>query len=493
HIVDKKCRAGVCKELVYARCSNACPAGQDVPKYVGLIAEGKIEEAYQVITETNPFPSICGRVCEHPCEEKCRRGQLDDALSIRALKRFVADEMRGRRPRPPEVRLDRKVAVVGGGPAGLAAANSLARMGYQVTVFEALPMLGGMLAVGIPEYRLPRAVLNDEIENVLALGVQAKTGMALGKDFSLEELTARGYDAIFLAMGAHSSAKLGIAGEDTPGVIHGVQFLREVNLGRPAALQGKKVAVVGGGNVAMDAARVALRLGAQAVHVVYRRTRDEMPAQDEEIEDALKEGVRLHFLVAPKEVVNGTGRVTGLRCARMVLSDFDRSGRRRPVELKDSDFVLDVDVVIPAIGQATDATCIDGDCIRWTRRGTIEVEPHTMATTVPGVFAGGDAVAGPATVVEAIAEGNRAARAIDRYLKGEPVLWEPPAGPTWGKPATTVRPEYGIVEEEARRPVTAKAAPEERRRSFVEVAIGYTREMAMAEARRCLRCDLEAR
>ncbi|MCL4533748.1 MAG: FAD-dependent oxidoreductase [Bacteroidetes bacterium] len=419
HIVDKRCPAGVCKELVYARCSNACPAGQDVPKYVGLIAEGRFEEAYQVITETNPFPSICGRVCEHPCEEKCRRGQLDDAVSIRALKRFVADQMHGQRPQPVQLKLDKRVAVVGGGPAGLAVANSLARMGYQVTIFEALPVLGGMLAVGIPEYRLPKKILRDEMENILALGVEVRTGMALGKDFNLADLKAQGFGAIFLAIGAHKSSKLGVAGEDTQNVLHGVQFLRDVNMGRAADLAGRRVAVVGGGNVAMDAARVALRLGASEVHVVYRRTREEMPAQDEEIQDALAEGIQFHFLVAPTEVLNGTGRVQGLRCSRMVLSDFDRSGRRRPVELKDSDFLLDVDVVIPAVGQATDATCVDGDCLQWTGRGTIQADPRTMATNLPGIFAGGDAVSGPATVVEAIAAGNRAAKAIDRSPRSQ--------------------------------------------------------------------------
>lgn len=395
HIVDKRCPAGVCKELVYARCSNACPAGQDVPKYVGLIAEGRFEEAYQVITETNPFPSICGRVCEHPCEEKCRRGQLDDAVSIRALKRFVADQMHGQRPQPVQLKLDKRVAVVGGGPAGLAVANSLARMGYQVTIFEALPVLGGMLAVGIPEYRLPKKILRDEMENILALGVEVRTGMALGKDFNLADLKAQGFGAIFLAIGAHKSSKLGVAGEDTQNVLHGVQFLRDVNMGRAADLAGRRVAVVGGGNVAMDAARVALRLGASEVHVVYRRTREEMPAQDEEIQDALAEGIQFHFLVAPTEVLNGTGRVQGLRCSRMVLSDFDRSGRRRPVELKDSDF------------------------LQWTGRGTIQADPRTMATNLPGIFAGGDAVSGPATVVEAIAAGNRAAKAIDRSPRSQ--------------------------------------------------------------------------
>jgi len=493
HIVDKRCPAGVCKELVHSRCSNQCPAGQDVPGYIGLIAQGKLEEAYQLITETNPFPSICGRVCDHLCERKCRRGQIDDPIAIRSLKRFVADEMRWRRPVPPAVEMDKKVAVVGGGPAGLAVANSLARKGYKVTIFESLPVLGGMLAVGIPEYRLPKAILTNEIENVLALGVEVKTGKALGKDFTLGDLKAWGYDAIFLGIGAHGSMKLDIPGETASGVLHGVQFLRDVNLGKPADVAGKRVGIIGGGNVAMDAARVAVRLGASEVHVIYRRTRDSMPAEDEEIRDAEAEGVNFHLLTAPKEVLHTDGRVWGIRCSRMVLSEFDSSGRRRPVEIQGSDYVIDVDVVIPAVGQTILGSCLGSDCVEFTRRGTIKVDPHTMQTSLPGVFAGGDAVSGPATVVEAIAAGNRAAAAMDRYLRGEKVLWEPPAGPRWVRPVEPVKPPYDIIEGEAHRPAMPELPVDQRRTNFKEVALGFTREMAMAEARRCLRCDLEAR
>jgi NADH-quinone oxidoreductase subunit F len=362
-----------------------------------------------------------------------------------------------------------------------------------VTIFEALTVLGGMMAVGIPEYRLPKAILNDEIENVKALGVKVRTGMRLGKHITLQGLKDLGYDAIFLAIGAHGNMKLGVAGEDAQGVLPGVQFLRDVNLGKADDVAGKRVAVVGGGNVAMDAARVALRLGASEVNVVYRRTRDEMPAQAEEIEDAMEEGIKFHFLVAPKEVVNGSGFVTGLKCTRMVLSDFDRSGRRRPVELPGGDFVVSADVIIPAIGQTIESTCIEGDFITFTRRGTIEVDAHTMATKVPGVFAGGDAVSGPATVIEAIAAGNRAATAIERYLSGDKQLWEPPKGPRWTKPTSTVKPDYGINEDEAYRPAMPKVPVEQRVGAFVEVERGYTRLMALEEARRCLRCDLEDR
>ncbi|HEX9015548.1 MAG TPA: FAD-dependent oxidoreductase, partial [Chloroflexota bacterium] len=415
HIVDKKCTAGVCKELVHSRCSNACPAGQDVPRYVGLIAEGKFDEAYATITEVNPFPSVCGRVCDHLCERKCRRGQLDDPVSVRHLKRFVGDQMRGEKPAPPSIKLDKKVAIVGGGPAGLTAARALATRGYQVTVFEALHVLGGMLAVGIPQYRLPKSVLKDEIESVLALGIEVKTGMALGKDFTLDSLKSKGFAAIFVAIGAHQTMKLGIPGEHAEGLIEGVRFLRESNLGRPPKLAGKRIGVIGGGNVAMDAARVATRLGAAEVHVIYRRTRDEMPADEEEIRDAGEEGVQFHFLTAPREILHSDGRVWGVRCTRMVLSEFDTTGRRRPVELRDSDFVIDVDVVIPAIGQAMDSAVLGSNGLDLTSRGTVVVDPHTGETNLDGVFAGGDAVTGPWTVIGAIAAGNRTAAAIDRY------------------------------------------------------------------------------
>jgi NADH-quinone oxidoreductase subunit F len=492
HIVDKKCAAGACKELVHSRCSNACPAGQDVPRYIGLIAEGKLEEAYQVITEVNPFPSICGRVCDHLCERACRRGQLDDALAVRSLKRFVADEMSFRRPTKPAMQINKRVAVVGGGPAGLAAANSLARKGYQVTVFEALSVLGGMLAVGIPEYRLPKAVMNNEIDNVISLGVEVKTGVALGKDFSLTDLKAWGYDAIFLAIGAHRGMNLNIPGENTGGVIQGVRFLRDANQGKPADVAGKRVGIIGGGNVAMDAARVAMRMGASEVHIVYRRTREDMPAEDEEIRDAHEEGVNFHLLTMPKEVLHTDGHVWGIRCSRMVLSEFDHSGRRRPVEIKDSDFVIDVDVVIPAVGQSVNTMCLDGDCVEITKQGTITTDPRTMETSVPGVFAAGDAVTGPTTVIEAIAGGNRAAKAIDRHLQGQTPLWEQPAGPVWSRPEVTMKPSYDIIEGEARRPAMPELSVEQRVTNFKEVALGFTREMAMMEARRCLRCDLEA-
>jgi len=494
HIVDKKCPAGSCRELVHSRCSNACPAGQDVPRYVGLIAEGKFEDAYRVITEVNPLPAVCGRVCDHPCERKCRRGQIDDPVSIRALKRFAADQMRGLKPEPPARRMDKKVAVIGSGPAGLAAARSLAQEGYQVTIFEALPVLGGMLAVGIPEYRLPKSILHEEIENnILSLGVEVRTGMALGRDFELADLKAEGFEAVFVAVGAHDTAKLGVPGESASGVLPGVQFLRDVNLGRAPDIAGKRVGIIGGGNVAMDAARVSMRLGASEVHVIYRRTREDMPAEDEEIHDAQEEGVQFHLLQAPKEILVSDGRVWGIRCIRMVLSEFDHTGRRRPVEIKDSDFVVDVDVVIPAVGQASDVKALRLDGLAVSRRGTIEVDPRSMATSIPGVFAGGDAVSGPATVIEAIAAGNRAAKAIDRYLQGLQPLWVPPAGPTWTRPDAPIKPPYEIVEGEMRRPVMPELALEERMNGFPEVVLGYTPEMAMAEARRCLRCDLEAK
>ena len=395
---------------------------------------------------------------------------------------------------PPKVRLEQKVAVVGGGPAGLTAARDLARLGYRVTVFEALHVLGGMLAVGIPQYRLPKSVLKDEIENILSLGVDVKTGMALGRDFTIADLRAQGFDAVFLRGWALTiPRRWAYPARMLAALSKELGFFEKQTWESQRKSPTNGVGIIGGGNVAMDAARVATRLGASEVHVIYRRTRDDMPADDEEIRDATEEGVNFHFLTAPKEILKSDGQVWGVRCTRMILSDFDNSGRRRPVELKDSDYVIDVDVVIPAIGQAMDTAPLNSNGVTLTNRGTIVVDPHSMQTNLDGVFAGGDAVSGPWTVIGAIAAGGRAAKAIDRYLHGEKTLWEAPTGPLWTRPAAAEKPPYQIIEEGMHRPEMPELPVEMRRANFMEVALGYTREMAMAEARRCLRCDLEAR
>jgi NADH-quinone oxidoreductase subunit F len=492
HIRDKRCPAGVCQDLVYSPCQNECPAGQNVPAYVSLIGEGRFEEALEVILDRNPFPSVCGRVCDHPCESKCRRSQIDDPVAIRELKRFAADYMAAEGI--PSAIYDRlrvetdgqkpKVAIVGSGPAGLSCAYFLARLGYRPTVFEKLPVAGGMLAVGIPEYRLPKDVLQRELEFIEKMGVEIRTGVSIGEDITIPKLHQQGYEAIFIGVGAHHGRKLNIPGEDL-GVVDAVDFLREVNLNGGQARVGQRVAVLGGGNAAIDAARTALRLGADEVTIVYRRTRNEMPAQRAEIEDAVAEGVKLELLAAPGQVISQNGTIKGLECLRMCLGEFDRSGRRRPEPVEDSQFRLDVDLVISAIGQSPDTTSLLNSLgLELNRDGTIKVDKDGR-TTVPYIFAGGDAVTGPATVIWAIAAGERAAVAIDQYLSRDDSKVYP-----WREtrpPDTPFDPDaepapYGRLE-------TTKLAPDERRCLFAEVEAVCTREAAVQEALRCLRCE----
>ncbi|NIO69960.1 MAG: FAD-dependent oxidoreductase, partial [Anaerolineae bacterium] len=405
HIRDKRCPAGVCQDLVYAPCQNECPAGQNVPAYVSFIGEGRFEEALEVILDRNPFPSVCGRVCDHPCEAKCRRSQIDDPVATRALKRFAADYMAAEGI--PSAIYDRlrvetdgqkpKVAIVGSGPAGLSCAYFLARLGYQPTVFEKLPVAGGMLAVGIPEYRLPKDVLKREIEFIEKMGVEIRTGVSIGEDVTIPELYQQGYEAIFIGVGAHHGRKLNIPGETLDGVVDAVDFLRVVALSGHRMWAGRRVAVLGGGNAAIDAARTALRLGADEVTIVYRRTKHEMPAQRSEIEDAVAEGVKLELLATPAQAISQNGGIKGLECLRMCLGEFDGSGRRRPEPVEDSQFRLDVDMVISAIGQTPDTTSLLSS-LELNRDGTIKVDKDGR-TTVPYIFAGGDAVTGPATVI----------------------------------------------------------------------------------------------
>ncbi|MCD6507327.1 NADH-quinone oxidoreductase subunit NuoF [Candidatus Poribacteria bacterium] len=497
HIIDKRCPAGTCAALVPAPCRNACPAEVNVPVYVSLIAEGKYDEALEVHRQANPFPSICGRVCPAFCESRCRRGELDEPVAIRQLKRFMADrESRPWTPKQIEPDKEEKVAVVGGGPGGLTAALRLAQLGYNVTIYEALPVLGGMMAVGIPEYRLPKDVLRNEIDSILRIGkIDVKTETALGRDVSLKELRER-YDAVLLAIGAHSSRKLNIPGEDKEGVIHGVDFLKRINLGEDMSfVRGKRAAVIGGGDVAIDVSRSLLRLGASEVHILYRRRREDMPAVKEEVSAAEEEGVKIHFLVTPIEVL-GDGEVTGIRCQLMKLEDerrrpsFDSSARKRPFPIEGAEFVLDVDLLIPTIGQSADTSFLrEEDGIELERDGTFKVDRRTFLTTQEGVFAIGDAVTGPASVVSAVGQGNKVAKAIHRYLRGMDLL-EP------AKPME--RPErvgeFEMAPEDAERP-RAKAsilAPEVRISDFREVELGFPNEIiAQNEARRCLRCDLE--
>ncbi|BCV21971.1 NADH-quinone oxidoreductase subunit NuoF [Moorella sp. Hama-1] len=485
HIRDHHCPASVCAALFNSPCQNTCPANVDVPIYIDLIRQRRFAEAYEVIRRENPFPVVCGRVCNHPCEGKCNRAKIDQPLAIRELKRFAADyamKLNGQRPRPAVAPSNgQKVAVIGAGPAGLTAAYYLALKGYGVTVFEALPVAGGMMAVGIPEYRLPKKTLQAEIDTILELGVELQTGKALGRDFSLDDLKAKGYEAVFVAIGAHKDQKLGVPGEDLEGVYAGATFLRQLNLGQAPDVKDKVVAVIGGGNVAMDAARSALRLGAREVHIIYRRQKDDMPAIREEIHEAEKEGIKITCQANPVAIQGENGRVTAMQCARMAMGEFDRSGRRRPVPIEGADFTLPVDVVIAAIGQTVDRTGIP-EGVEVGRGGTVVADAKTGATSLPGIFAGGDCVAGPDTVIGAIAAGKAAAAAIDRYLGGD--------GRVVPEMEIKRQRTAPVIEDHTEREVAAALEPEERLQGFVEVELGYDEEKAVAEASRCLRCDV---
>ena len=466
-------------ERLVARCSKACPAGVDVPRYVRLIGEGKFAEALAVIKQANPFPGICGRVCFAPCEEACRQGKQWESISIRILKRFAYDhapyeETVTARP------THKRVAIVGSGPAGLTAAYYLAKLGHSVTIFEALPEPGGMMRVGIPPYRLPRKVLDDEINMVKNLGVEIRTNTKVG---SLDSLFQQGYQAILVAVGAHQEMKLGVEGEEHPKVMECVTFLRSVNLGKPIEL-GERVIVIGGGNAAIDSARVALRLGSKEVTILYRRTRKEMPASEYEVEEALSEGVKIEFLAAPTRIFSQDGAVS-LEAVRMKLGAPDASGRPRPEPIPGSEFHLDCDAIIAAIGQRPE---IPEQFDLVTQKGNVvETDAKTQATSRPGVFAAGDAATGPASVIEAIAGGRKAAIAIDRYLGGEGILKVEPIEIKEPTSRHTFRERLA----ERNRPVTPAIPSEQRISTFDEVELDLTEEMAMAEGERCWRCDLE--
>ncbi|HUW09879.1 MAG TPA: FAD-dependent oxidoreductase [Anaerolineae bacterium] len=489
HIVDKKFRAGSCQALTRARCTNACPAGVDVPSYVSLVAQGRYAEALDVHRLRNPFALVCGRVCPAFCEDRCRRDDIDEPVAIRAAKRFMADH-EIEQPWTPAVLEPAKaerVAVVGSGPAGLTAALRLAQKGYGVTVFEKLPIPGGMMAVGIPEYRLQRDTLNVEIQNVERAGVEVRCNQALGTDFTVGSLlNEEGYSAVVLAIGAHLSRRLAIEGEDLDGVYHGVSFLRDIALGYPPDMLGKRVAIVGGGDVAIDVARSAWRLGASEVHVIYRRTREDMPAHKEEIAAAEAEGTVFHFLANPLRAVGKDGKVTGIVVQRQSLGEFDTSGRRRPTADEGSDTELGVDVLVPAIGQAVDLSCIVGAEIDADLGSTFTVN-GALTTSRAAVFAAGDAVTGPATVIEAVAQGNQVAVQVDHYLR---------TGKTDQLPTI---PGYEVVDQpfdldeyaDALRPPMPELPVAKRQGNFEEVEMGMDEIAIRDECKRCLRCDLE--
>ncbi len=484
HIRDKHCPACVCNTLFEAPCTHTCPAGTSVPKYLALIAHRRFTDAMRIIRDHNPFPAVCGRVCNAPCEDKCRRSQVDEPIAIRNLKRYAADHVLKEKAAPPVrtrvTKSGKKVAIVGGGPAGLTAAFHLARMGHSPTVFEALSEAGGMLLWGIPEYRLPKDVLRSEIEAIRDLGVDIKTNTRVGKDISFEDIRGK-FDAVFLSSGADRSWSLEIPGEDMEGVYDSIQMLRDIESGRRVNL-GHNVAVIGGGNAAIDAARTAVRQGAKNVTVVYRRLRAEMPAEETEIHEAELEGVTIRFLAAPVEILGENGRVKTLRCQLLELAEFDKSGRRSPKPVKDMLIDLPVDSVISAISQEPDLGYLGGDSVE-TKRGKIWAEHQSCSTSADGIFAGGDVVTGPATVIEAIGAGVKAARSIDRFLGGDGEIPSDIEDIEIPEPPEDV--DEIIETPQARMPVLAVS----KRTKDAEVEVGFTREEAIAEANRCLRCD----
>ncbi len=503
HIHDKYCPAGQCKALTRARCITGCPAEVDSPAYLALVAQGRYAEGLAVHRQRNPFALICGRVCPAPCVQKCRRGDIDDPIAIRQIKRFMADKEYATPWAPEQLEgpKSERVAVVGAGPAGLTAALRLAQLGYKVTVFEKLPVPGGMMAVGIPEYRLPRAPLSAEIENIRQAGVEIRCNQELGRDFTTDSLLeGAGYQAVILTIGAHKSQQLSIAGEDKAGVIHGTDFLRQIALSKEGGngqgsafdVAGKRVAVVGGGDVAVDAARSAWRLGANEVHLIYRRERHDMPALPEEITAATAEGIQFHFLAAPIAVL-GAEHMTGIVVQRQRLGDFDDSGRRRPAPIEGDQQELSVDVLIPAIGQVPDLSWLMDAGIELSppteiinRAGTLKVD-SAFSTPRKGVFAAGDAVIGPSTVIEAVAQGNLVAVSVAHWLKtGELVK------PHFVTPRVDVAQIYDVEKYvDARQPAAPELSVAQRRGNFAEVELTFDEWTAREEARRCLRCDLE--
>lgn len=472
-------------------CKAACPILTDAREYIQLIAERRYKEAFVSIRKLNPLPRVCGRICTHPCEAACKRGQVDEPIAIAALKRFAADGSgKGEYKAQSNESTGHKVAVIGSGPAGLAAAHDLALLGHHVTIFEALPVLGGMLRVGVPEYRLPKDVVDEEIQAVLDLGIEVKTGVRIGEETKLADLFEQGYQAIFIGIGAHKDRKLGIPGADEfEGVVSAVSFLRDVNEQRNPKV-GKNVAVIGGGNTAVDSSRSLLRMGAETVHMVYRRSKDEMPAAREEIEEAVHEGVQVAYLTSPLKILGEDGKVSGLKCIKNELGEPDASGRRSPESVPGSEFTLDVDMVIAAIGQAPESFLL-ADELKVAERGNrIAVEDHnTLVTTLAGVFAGGDAVTGPATAIKAIAAGKRAAISIDHYLRGEDL---PEVEPL--KEVEVEKLPTRIIEKT--RPMVRSReqilSVDSRLAGFDEVASGLREDQAVQEAQRCLHCNLGA-
>jgi len=475
-----------------APCQEACPVGTDAGLYVALVGEGRYAEAFAVAAEYNPFPSICGRVCTAPCEVACRRGVLDEPIAIREMKRFATDHGAAGYPRPVPAgrRRAERVAIVGAGPTGLSAAYALIRVGYGVTVFDAMPTAGGMMAIGIPGYRLPKDVLRADVDRIVGLGVELRLNTALGRDISLEQLKAEGFDAILLATGASKSQRLGIVGEDAEGVWPATLFLKKVNLGERVELTGDAL-VVGGGSTAMDAARTAWRAGARTVRVLYRRTKEDMPAQHEELRAAEHEGVVIEPLVAPVEVLRKNGWMTGVRCMRLAITGRDADGRSAVAPIPGSEFVIEASALMVAVGEAPDPSILpEGSNIQVAEWGGVVVDADSLATAQRGIFAAGDVATGPRSVIEGAAQGQRAAWAIDRYLRHEDGgTYVPSWRVTPSVPSTkTVAVDLALRPRAEAALASVRGMPA----SHAEVSLGLTEASARAEAARCFRCDVIA-
>lgn len=465
-------------------CSTSCPAGVKVHGYIALINKGQYDEALSLIRRDNPFPSVCAWVCTKPCENACERGNVDEPLAIRELKRFLYVRCKDHEEHVLEevAKKDYRIAIIGAGPAGLTAAYFLAKRGYEVTIFDANDRLGGTLITGVPPFRLPREAIENDIAYIMkANNINFVPNFILGKDFTLQDLLNTGYSAIFIAIGAHKGLKLGIDGEELDGVLDGIEFLKSVNLKGHVEI-GERVVVIGGGNSAIDAARTAIRLGAKDVTVIYRRSRFEMPAYPEEVERAEEEGVKLMFLTSPKKFIGRNGRLIGIECIKMRLAEPDESGRRRPIPIPGSEFYIGADTAIVAIGEAVDSDLIRNMGIEVTEKGTIKVDPETLMTNIAGVFAGGDCVRGPSTIIEAIADGKLAAEMIDRYLQNLPlkhtITYE-------GRVARLTDEERKKV---ARCPRLVKPIIKFSEDLFDIEEVYYDEEDVRKEASRCLKC-----
>ena len=495
HIEKKRCRANVCKEIISSPCQHTCPIDTEASVYIALVAEKKYNEALEVIKKDNPLAATLSRVCNHPCESKCKSGKNGEPIGIRDLKRFVTDYGLTNNiylKAPAKKTNEKKVAVIGSGPAGLSCAFFLAQKGYEPTIFEKQPVLGGMLAVGIPEYRLPKNILETDIDYIKSAGVEMKTNCALGKDFVLDDLFKEGYKAIFIATGAHESLKLNIPGDDANGVIAGMKLLTAINLKKDIEI-GKKAGVIGGGNSAIDAARSILRTGkTESVTIYYRREITEMPAYEEEIEGALEEGIKIEFLTAPNKIIADNGKLKACEFIRMKMGEKDKSGRRSPIPIPGSEFNVELDTLVVSISEKPDIKSLKEEKLDFSKWGTVLINNETFETTIKGVFAGGDLTTGPDTAVNAVAAGKHACESIDKFLSGKEVKREY----KMTRPSKYIAPlEFSDEEIEelnsAKRPHKSHISLQEKKCSFTEVEYGLSENEAVKEAKRCLRCEFE--